>query len=223
MVSYQSRGGKVRTATEERGQALSAILKYVLIVGTLVTITVLGARFNPWADNEADAEDTCTPGFPDMSVFTTGSPSLDARLRWAIEVDESENRDASGHMVTHIWTQGNTQFTDDRAAELWERSVTEMPTPPDNQPFLSITSDGVIVPYIPAPEVELFAWSWVEVGTEREAGVPVTFTAVSDIAGETGPPVPVVTMPLSGDTFTPAIMLGENNQVAIVEEKPLCP
>lgn len=197
------------------------------LIGALVVVAiVVGAfLFANWVGNKQEenkvAEEQCVQIIPD-SVFTTGDPILDQRILYAITQDKSKNHEDSGELVKHLWDKGDFNFESEGSKELWNeanKKVTKLKS--IEKPALSITQEGVIIPYNEPDELKNVEWT--EVSVAAPSAKKSESLMVSSYGEEEKTPVaPTVLLNISGSSVVPSPTLGKAADHQAVETKEVC-
>lgn len=224
MVRYKSHGGKKPTAVEERASAVKAGVIFLVIVAVFVLGIIFVPKLGLFSSNEEEnvtTSEQCGAIIPN-SVFSTGDPLLDQRILWVITYDESKGKEVAGNLVDHIWQEGNFSFPEKAEKDLWKKAVSTVTSVEKGieEPALSITQDGVIIPYKAGPEARSLSWTEVSV-----SGIPAqksTFLMSSAIGEKTSSPVPTVLLSINGGTLVPSPTLGVGAEHTAVDTKEVC-
>ena len=221
MANYKSYGGRKPTKAEENLSAGKMLLIYVVLVAVIVggafgVRHVLSKQDN---DTVATGDKECSQVL-DGSVFTTGDPLLDQRILWTIVNDESEGSEVAAELVQHVWEDKNFKFSGD-AENLWSEAVTAVPEVEGSieKPALSVTSDGVIIPYVDAPEAKDVNWTETPIDVSEPR---TTFVMTSKAGEEQSPAVPTVLLSINGANVVPSPTLGIASEHVAVNMQEVC-
>lgn len=219
MVTYRSNGGKGTTNVEERWQVLRSLLIFLLVVGVCLGAILYFNNKKEKADDPVAAN--CSHVI-ENSVFSTGTPLTDQRILWAIVNDKSANKDAAAGIVDHLWENADFKFSKPEEQKLWDAAVNAVPqiTSPIHKPALSITKEGVIIPFKEPSEVKDVMWTEVSV-----SGIPAqrsTFLMTSTAGNQKTNPVPLVLLSINGGSMVPSPTLGIGSEHTAINTKEVC-